>query len=56
MDSIIYYNTDQYKYESYVTDLNNGNFENNPNDTLVGAGIERNHINNGYIYSDIDNQ
>ncbi len=70
MDNIVHHNTNQYEYEGYATDLNDGNFEsegyatdlndnnfeNNLNAPLASAGIERNHINSGSIYSDISNQ
>ncbi len=55
MDNIVYCNTDQYEREGYATDLNNDNFENDLDDAIAGTGIEGDHINNGYVYSDIDN-
>lgn len=56
MDSIVYYNVDQHKHEDYTTELNDSNFENHLNAVLVGTSIERDHINSGCIYSDIDDQ
>ncbi len=45
MDSIVHYNTNQYKRKGYVTDLNDGNFGNNFDVAIVSAGIEEDHIN-----------
>lgn len=56
MDSIVYYNSDQHKLKSYVIDLNDSNFENNLDAAIADTGKERDHINSGCIYSDIDNQ
>lgn len=56
MDCIIYCNIDQHKHEGYATDLNNGNFENDFNVAIAGTDIEKNYINSGYIYSNINDQ
>lgn len=56
MDSIVYYNANQSKCESYGTDLNDGNFRNDLDAIIVGTGIERDYINSGYVYNDINNQ
>lgn len=56
IDTIVHCNTNQNKREGYATDLNNGNFENDLNAAIAGTDIEANHINSGYIYSDIDDQ
>lgn len=56
MDSIIHCNVDQYKRESYTTDLNDSNFENDLNTAIASTIIEKNYINSGCVYSDIDNQ
>lgn len=46
IDNIVQYNIDWHKHESYTTDLNKNNFENNLDAAIAGNGIERNHINN----------
>ncbi len=56
MDSIVSCNSDQHKREGYATDLNDGNFENDLNAAIASISIEGDHINSGYIYSDIDDQ
>ncbi len=56
MDNIVHCNADQHKREGYATDLNDGNFESDLDAAIVGTGIEGDHINNGCVYSDIDNQ
>ena len=56
MDSSVYYNANQHKYKGYVTELNDGNFENNLNTAIASIGKERDHIHTCCIYSDIDNQ
>ena len=56
MDSIVYCNSDQHKHESYATNLCNSNFENNFDTAIASIGIERDHINSGCIYSNIDNE
>ncbi len=56
MDNIVHCNTDQHKREGYATDLNDGNFKNDLDATIAGTSIEGDHINNGCIYSNIDNQ
>lgn len=56
MDSIMYCNINQHKYEGYRTDFNNNNFENNFNVVMMGTSIKENYINSSYVYSDIDNQ
>lgn len=56
MDSIVQCNADQYKCESYATDLNNNNFENSFDATIASISIEGDHINNSCVYSNIDNQ
>lgn len=54
IDSIVHYNTNPDKREDYITDLNNNNFENDFNATRAGISIERDHINNGYIYNNMN--
>ncbi len=39
-----------------MTDLNDGNFENDLDAAIAGTGIEGDHINSGCIYSDINDQ
>lgn len=39
-----------------MTDLNDGNFKNNLHTTIADTDIKGDHINNSYIYSDINNQ
>ena len=56
MNSIVHCNANQYKCEDYATDLNDSNFENGLDAVIAGTGIERDHINIGCVYSDIDNQ
>ena len=56
IDSIIYYNANQYKHKGYMTDLNDGNFKNDHIAAIAGTGIEKNHINSSYICNDINNQ
>ena len=56
MDSIVHYNVNQRKCESYVTNLNDSNFENDLNTTIASTSIERDYINTGCVYNDIDNQ
>ncbi len=55
MDIIVHCDSDQHEQQGYVTDLCDGNFENNLDATIASAGIEGDHINSGCIYSDIDN-
>ncbi len=40
MDNIVHCNVDQHEREDYVTDLNNGNFENDLNAAIASTGIE----------------
>ncbi len=54
MDNIVYYNADQHERKGYTTNLNDGNFENDLDTTIVGTGIEGDYINSGCVYSDID--
>ena len=54
MNSIIYYIANQHKREGYIIDLNDGNFENDFDVVIMGTSIERNHINSGCKYNDID--
>lgn len=56
MDNIVHYNVNQHKCEDYTTDLNDNNYENDFDAAIAGTGMERDHINNGCVYSDIDNQ
>ncbi len=56
IDNIVHCNADQNEREGYATDLNDSNFENDLNATIVSTGIEGDHINSGYVYSDIDDQ
>lgn len=56
IDSIVHYNSNQHEYESYATDLNDGNYENNFNTVIASTSIKEDHINSGYIYSDINNE
>ena len=56
MAIIIHCNSNQYKCEDYITDLNDGNFGYNLNAAIVGTYIEENYIHSGWVYSDIDNQ
>ena len=44
MDSMIYFNANEYKCKSYTTDLNNGNIENNLNTTIVSISIKKDYI------------
>lgn len=39
-----------------MTDFNNSNFENDFDTNKAGTDIERNYINNGCVYSNIDDQ
>ena len=56
IDSIIHCNANQHKCKGYATNFNNSNFENDLDATIAGTGIEGDHINSGYIYSNIDDQ
>ena len=56
IDSIVQCNANQHKREGYATDLNDGNFENDLHTAIAGISIKEDHINIGYVYSDIDNQ
>lgn len=56
IDSIVYCNVNQHKHEGYIIDLNNGNFENDFNATIVVTDIKKDYINNGYVYNDINDQ
>lgn len=56
INSIVHRNSNQHKRKAYTTDLNDGNFENDLDAAIAGTGIEENHINSSYIYSNIDNQ
>ena len=56
IDSIIHQDSNWQKHESYVTDLKDGNFENNLNTTIATTSIEGDHINNSCIYSDINDR
>ncbi len=56
IDNIVHYNTDQHECQSYATDLNNSNFENNLNATIVSTGIEKVYINSSCIYNYINDQ
>ncbi len=56
MDGIVYYNAHQHKRKGYATNLNDGNFENDLDATIVGIGIKEDHINSGCVYSNINNQ
>lgn len=55
MDSIVHGNLDYYEREDYMSDLSEGNFENDLNTAIATIGIECNHINSSCIYSNIDN-
>ena len=54
MNNIVHCNANQHEYEGYVTDLNDGNFENNLNAAIACTDIKEDHINSGCVYSDID--
>ncbi len=56
VDNIVHCNADQHEREGYVTDLNDGNFENDLDAAIVGTGIERDHIHSGCVFNDIDDQ
>lgn len=56
MDSIVHYNADQHKRETYATDLNDGHFENDLDVAIAITGIEKDHINSSCVYSNIDDQ
>lgn len=56
MDSIVYYNFDQYKHKNYATNLFDNSFKNNLNAAIVSTGIKEDHINSGCLYSNIDNR
>ena len=56
INGVVHYNNNQDKYESSTTDLNNINFENNFDASIVSTGIEENYVNSDYKYSDINNQ
>ncbi len=56
MDSIIHCNANQHKREGYMSNLNDGNFENDLNTAIAGTGIEGDYINSDCVYSDIDDQ
>lgn len=53
---MIYYNFNQHKCKSYAIDLYNNYFKNNLDAIIANTGIKKNHINNGYIYSKINNK
>lgn len=55
INNIIHWNSIKHKHENYTTDLNDGNFENNCNAAIASTSIEKNYINSGFVYSDIDN-
>lgn len=54
IDTMLHYSSDQYKQESNANDLCDSNFENDFNVAIVGARIERRHINSGCVNSNID--
>ena len=56
IDSIVHYNANQHQCKNYITDLNNGNFENNFDAIIIGTSIKRDYINSSCIYSDFDDQ
>lgn len=56
MDSMIHYNSNEYKRADYVTDLCNCNFKNNFDATIANISIKRDHINSSCVYSNIDNK
>lgn len=49
-------NSDHYKHKEYITDLCDSNFENNLDATIANTSIKKDHINNGCVYSDINNK
>ena len=56
MNIIVYCNSDQHKQQDYTTDSYNSNFENDLNIAIASIEIEKDHINSGYIYSNINNR
>lgn len=52
---MIYCNPDYYGCMGYAIDLYDSNYENDLNAAIINTGIERDNINNGCIYSNIDN-
>ncbi len=56
MYSIVNYNDDQHERKGYATDFNDDNFENDLDIFITSTDIERNRINSGCVYSDINNQ
>ncbi len=49
MDNIVHYNANHHECEGYATDLKDGNFENDLDAAIAGTGIEKDHINSGYV-------
>lgn len=53
---MIYCNFDWHKCKNYITNLCDNNFKNNFDAIITSISIKGNYINNGYIYSNIDNK
>lgn len=55
IDNMVYYNPNNYKRVGYAVNLCDGNYENDFDVAIVDTGIERNNINSGCIYNNINN-
>lgn len=53
-DNIVYCDPNHYKYMGYAVGLYNSNYENDHDITIVNTGIEWVNINNGSVYSNIN--
>ena len=56
MNSIVHCNSNQHECKGYLTDLCDGNSENNLDAAIASTGIERDHINSGCVYSNINDK
>ena len=52
---MLYCNPDHYKCMGYTVDLCDSNYENNFDIAIADISIERDNINSGCVYSDINN-
>lgn len=55
IDTMVYCNSNQHKREGYATEFYDDNFENDLDTGIASVKIERDYINSGCIYNDIDN-